>query len=66
MSEPPLTDRELRILRGMLDDHEWKRRQRLHWGTVFGDARIIVGVLGAFMLIVMQGVELWLIASGRR
>ena len=66
VNEPPLTNRELRILRGMLDEHEWKQHSRQHWATAFGDIRVVVGVAGAGMLILMQAVELWLIASGRR
>lgn len=63
--QPPLTDRELRILRGMLDDHEFRRRQREFWGTAFGDFRVIVGFVGALILIGVQAAELWLIVAGR-
>lgn len=66
MQEPPLDARELRILRGLIDDHVYKVRQRARWTTTFGDARLFVAALGGLAVLILNGVELYLIATGRR
>lgn len=41
--EPPLSDRELRIIRGMLDEYEYARRRRQHtWQHLHAWERLAV------------------------
>ena len=74
MSEPPLTDREirslrglleddpyLRKLRGMIDDHEYQLAARRHWRLMFQDVRGIAAILGAGTLLILQVAELYVI-----
>lgn len=46
--EPPLNDRELRILRGMLDEYEFDRKRRARFlGQLSGLERGVLVVLAA-------------------
>ena len=45
--ERPLDDHELRIVRGMIDEHEYERNRRRFLGEVFGDARTVILTLVA-------------------
>jgi len=52
--EPPLTDRELRIVRGMLDEHEYEMRRgaaRRHFWTA---GRVWFAFLLGIVLVVLQ------------
>lgn len=54
MPEPPLTDRELRIVRGMLDEHEYEMRRgaaRRHFWTA---GRVWFAFLLGIVLVVLQ------------
>jgi hypothetical protein len=64
--EAPLTDRELKILRGMLEEYSYRLRRRKALGDVFSDVRIGVGVTAALMVVAMQAAELFLILTGHR
>jgi hypothetical protein len=66
MATEPLSERELRILRAMVDEYErrFARNQMVAgWGR---DARSLLAVVGAVMLIAMQIAEIWLILHGYR
>lgn len=48
MPEPPLNDRELRIVRGMLDEYEYGRQRRKRFlGELSMVERLILVVLAA-------------------
>lgn len=64
--EPPLTARELRIVRGMIDEFEYRLQRRRFGRTVLGDFRVMLALLGGTMLITLQIVDLYLFASGGR
>ena len=54
MPEPPLTDRELRIVRGMLDEHEYDMRRgaaRRHFWTA---GRVWFAFVLGLVLVVLQ------------
>ena len=57
-SEPPLTDRELRILRGMLDEHEMRRIRRTILGEWWRDGKVVAAVLGAAVLVTLEVVQI--------
>ena len=74
--EPPLTNRELRIircllqddpaldkLRGMIDDHEFQLEARRRWGLLLKDVRGVAALLGATTLVALQVAELWVILA---
>lgn len=56
MSEPPLTDRELRILRGLIDDHETARAVdawfAFRWRFIAGALTVLGGIALLFTAIV--------------
>lgn len=65
MGESPLSDTEIRIVRGMIDEYQYGEARRRMFNEWWKDSRAILGVFGAMMLLVMQGAELYLIARGR-
>jgi hypothetical protein len=49
MREPPLNDRELRILRGMLDEYDFRMRSRARlFRRLSTGERIIIAALAVF------------------
>lgn len=45
--EPPLNDKELRIVRGMIDDHEYLHRRRQFWSGTIGWTTKALAILSA-------------------
>jgi hypothetical protein len=62
--QQPLTDRELRIIRGMIDEYDLRTRSRLVWRGRVRDVRVLLAVVGAAILIVLQSVELVFLLGG--
>jgi hypothetical protein len=60
MPEPPLTQRELMILRGMIDEHEFAQMRGRYFRGLWRDSRVVVAALVGGVLIVLQLVTLWL------
>lgn len=58
MAEPPLTDRERRIIRGLIDDHEYRRVKRQVLGEWWKDSRLVVAVLGGAILLILEVVQI--------
>lgn len=64
--QQPLSDRELRVLRGMMDEYEYERTKRRIFQGWLGDARLVLAALGAIMLLILQTITLYLSLAGRR
>ncbi len=64
--QPPLTDRELRIIRGMIDEYDYRLTRRHQLGVVVGDVRVLIAIVAGILLIVLQAVSLALMLAGRR
>lgn len=58
-SEPPLTERELTILRGMIDDHETRRIRRSMFGEWWRDGKVLVGALGFLILVTLELLQIY-------
>jgi hypothetical protein len=58
MAESPLTDREIVILRGMIDDHEYRLVRRRMFGKWWRDGRIVAAVTGGAVLITLELVQI--------
>jgi hypothetical protein len=54
MPERPLDERELRIVRGMIDDHEMRRIRRGIFGEWWRDGRVLFALLGGILLVTLQ------------
>lgn len=66
MHEPPLTDRELRIVRGMIDEHLYRQARSKFLGESWRDSRAVLAVLGAGVLFGVQVVTLIVAIRGNR
>lgn len=64
--QPPLTDRELRIIRGMIDEFEFRSARRRVLGGFVTDLRVVTVVLGGVILVALNAVTLILTLTGRR
>jgi hypothetical protein len=54
---PPFTDREIRILRGMIDEHEYEQARRKFLGNITRgglDAGKLIGATLASVLVILQ------------
>jgi hypothetical protein len=56
--EPPLSDRELRILRGVIDEHEYRAARDRFLGESWRGSRAIVIAIAGAMLFGLQVVTL--------
>jgi hypothetical protein len=56
--ELPLTDREIRILRGMIDDHEFRRVRRRVFGEWWRDGRIVAAALAGGVLLTLEVLQI--------
>jgi len=65
MPEPPLTERELRIVRGMIDDHEVRRIRRGIFGEWWRDGRVIAAVLAGAVLIALEVLQILVLLAQR-
>lgn len=50
--EPPLSDREIRILRGMMDEYEYGRMRRVAYSRSFAVLGRVVAALAAGAVLV--------------
>lgn len=57
-SESPLSDRELSILRGMIDEYETRRVRRSLFGEWWRDGKVIAGVIAGAILVTLEIVQL--------
>jgi hypothetical protein len=57
-SEPPLTERELRIVRGMIDEHEVRRIRRTVFGEWWRDGKVLAAVVGGCLLATLEVVQI--------
>lgn len=64
-SEPPLTDRELRIVRGMIDEYEVRRIRRGMFGEWWRDGKVVAAVLGGGILITLEVLQIVVMLRGR-
>lgn len=62
-SEPPLTDRELRIVRGMLDEYSYAQKRHAFWSRTLGTSRLLVTTVAAVTVIVLNAVTLALLLT---
>jgi hypothetical protein len=58
MTESPLTDRELVILRGMIDDHEYRLVRRRMFGRWWRDGRVVTAVVAGGVLIALELIQI--------
>ncbi len=58
MAEPPLTDRELVIVRGLIDDHEYERARNRFLGESWRGSRAVFLVIAGVLLFGLQVVTL--------
>ena len=63
-SEPPLTERELKILRGMIDDHETRRIRRSLLGEWWRDGKVIAAVFGGLILVTLEVLQIYVTLRG--
>ncbi len=54
MAEPPLTDRELVIVRGLIDDHEYERARNRFLGESWRGSRAFFLVVAGILLFGLQ------------
>lgn len=54
MPEPPLTDRELRILRGVIDEHLYRESRARFLGESWREGRAILVVVAGVVLFGLQ------------
>lgn len=66
MHEPPLTDRELKVLRGMLDEYQYSRSRRHVFAELWDDARGFAKFIAATSIVVLNIVTVVLLLSGTR
>lgn len=59
MREQPLTDRELRIVRGMMDEYEYRRARGRVLGEWYKDARLLIASVTAAVILGLQVVNLF-------
>ena len=52
--EPPLNDRELRIVRGMIDEHEYNRVRNRFLSDAWRDSRAVFAVFAGVVLALLQ------------
>ena len=57
-SEPPLTDRELRVVRGMIDSYESERLVDAWWASRFRVAKYAVGLASAGAVLTASVIEI--------
>lgn len=50
MAESPLSDRELTILRGMIDEYETRRIRRSIFGEWWRDGKVLAATFGGIVL----------------
>lgn len=58
MTASPFTDREMEILRGMIDEYEFARQRRRLWGKRLGFWQRVIVALGATVALVLPFVNL--------
>lgn len=58
MQEPPLNDRELRVVRGMIDDHLYQEARNRFLGESFRGSRAVVLAIAGILLFGLQVVTL--------
>lgn len=63
-SEPPLTERELTILRGMIDDHETRRIRRGMFGEWWRDGKVIAAICGGAILVTLEVLQILVTLRG--
>ena len=63
--EPALSQRELTIVRGMIDEHLYRERRSRFWASTFGDLRWVgVGIAGLTVFAVNVA-TLYVLVRGR-
>lgn len=58
MQEPPLNDRELRVVRGLIDDHLYDEARNRFLGESFRGGRAVVIAVAGILLFGLQVVTL--------
>ncbi len=64
--QPPLTDKELRIVRGMIDEFETRMVSKHLIHGFVADFRVFLAIVGAALLVVLQVVTLVVMLNGGR
>ena len=58
MGERPLDERELKIVRGMIDEYETRRIRRSLFGEWWRDGKVLVAVFGGAILVTLQVLQI--------
>lgn len=56
--EPPLTDRELRVVRGMIDSYESERLVDAWWASRFRVAKYAIGMASGIAVVAASVIEI--------
>ena len=59
----PLTVKELRIVRGMIDEYLYAQRRHAFWRATFGTSRLVITGLAALTVIILNIITLALVIS---
>lgn len=66
MLEPQLTDLELRVVRGMIDEYRYHQQRGKVWRSWWTTGKIVVAVVSGVVVVVVQITTLILLIHGSR
>ena len=66
MRQDPLSDTELRVLRGMIDEYRYHEQRGRMWRSRWTFGKVLVAVLSGLAVFVVQLVTLIYLAQGGR